>query len=182
MKFWNEKTMRIGFIAGLLISLYTAYAFYRFGDVSKLTVQQFKIFNFLGNLRYFMMILAIFIGVKQFKKSNLTSAYFGVLMITGLKITLIISIMVAGTELIYLLYQPDMLDKFGVAYLKELKDSGINDAEISKIKENVQHNQWMKTPLMNAFFYFLESAFVGLIASFAFATLLRTRNENLLPR
>lgn len=139
--------------------------------------------DFEGNMvmGYATMILAfslIFIGVRTFRnKYNNGTITFGKALTIGLYITLIAaSIYVVVWLIEYYLFIPDFMDKYTVHVLKQAKEGGAGEAELTKkAAEMARFKDMYKSPLMVILITYMEILPVGLIISLITALLLKRK-------
>ena len=165
-----------GLIFGTFIIVYSIVTLWFMGDFTKLNETKFKLFEMLGYLRYLFLIVAVYLAIRQNKKDAPTEATFKMLLKNGVKVAFVIALMVGLMELVYIFLNPDFYEKYGMMYLQEMKSSGTPENEIKMAQEQMERYSVMKTPWANGLFYFFETAFIGNIASFAFAMIMRRRD------
>ena len=167
--------LKYGLGCGLLIILYSTVTFIFFGDFSKLSPEQFKAFESLGFLRYLLLLITIYLAMRRFKKAPDRPVSFRSLMKTGVQVAFLVAVMVGLMELVYILQHPDFFEKYGAIMLQQMKASGTSDEEIKKTTEAMEQYKFMQTPWANGLFYFFETAFIGNIATLAFAFVMKPR-------
>lgn len=168
-------TFRYGTGCGLIIILYSILSFWSFGDISKLSQQQFRLFELLGYLRYMLLIVTVYLVLRQSRKDAAGTLSFRSLLKEGVKVSLIIAVIVGVMEMTVVILMPDLYDTFGAIYLEQMKASGSTAEEINMARDQMANNNFLKAPWANGLFYFFETAFIGNIASLAFAAIMKPR-------
>lgn len=171
----NKPAWKYGLISGTIILVYSAIALYLLGDPSLAGQAQFGLFQSLGYLRYLILLVFLYLAMRSFRSHAQEAPSFRALMRTGVLVTLVAALMAGLLEGVYLALNPGFYDHYMMAYIGQLKTSGAPESEIRQLEESMKQAGFMKTPLANGLYYFLEMAFVGNIASLAFAMVMRKR-------
>ncbi len=172
----NKPAWKYGLISGAIILVYSAIALYMLGDPSLAGQAQFDLFQSLGYLRYLILLVFLYLAMRSFRNQTPEPPTFRPLMRTGVLVTLVAALMAGLLEGVYLVLNPGFYEHYMVAYISRLKTSGAPEVEIRQLEDSLKQAGFMKTPLANGMYYFLEMAFIGNIASLAFAMLMRKRD------
>lgn len=130
---------------------------------------------------YISMVIAlslVFVGIKsyrdQYQKGVIT---FGRGAAIGILITLIASVMYAGTwEIYYNTVASDFMEKYTKSYLEEMKQEGATDAEIAQQRTEMEaFGEMYKNPVIRFAVTLSEILPVGIIITLISAALLRRK-------
>lgn len=176
----KKSFVQYGFIAGVIIVVYSAIVILIFGDYSNATIGQLQMAEILGYLRYIFLIMAVILGMRDFK-SQTDMVSFWPLFRTGFAISLIIAVFTGLIELIYVMAYPDFYDHYSNVTIDHLKQINASSQEISDYKNRVDMFRWRKNPLASSVYYFFETFLVGIICAMLAGVLFRTRSRHLPP-
>lgn len=132
---------------------------------------------------YATMVIAlsmVFFGIKSYRDNYQNGTIkFGKGLQIGLLITLIASLMYAGTWEAYYQTSPDIrahLDKYTEHYLGKLKEQGASSAEIEQqTKKMAEMQEMYKNPVIRFGFTLMEILPVGIIITLISAAVLRRK-------
>lgn len=140
-------------------------------------------FNNAEVFGYATMVLAlsmVFFGIKSYRDNYQNGAIkFSKGLQIGLLITLIASVMYAGTWEAYCQTSPNIqahLDKYTEHYINKMKEKGASTAEIDqKVKEMADMKELYKNPVFRFGFTLMEILPVGIILTLLSAAVLRKK-------
>jgi|GEM_PF-2527659 len=171
----NSIQLKYGFVTGTIIVVYSLITLYYAGDFSTMDQTKFKMLETLGYLRYLILLVMLYFGLAACRKKSTGPVTFRSLLRAGVVLTLVVSVMVGLMEMIYIYLHPEFYEQYGAVYLQHMQASGASADDIAKAKESMQQYQVMSTPWANGLFYFFETAFIGNIATLAFAFIMKPR-------
>lgn len=160
-----------GLIAGLIVAAMMAFTtgyYCARGDF-----EGGMIYGYSSMLLAFSMI---FVATKLHRdKQNGGVISFGKAFRIGFLITLIAATIYVITWLvIYYNFQPDFMDKYAAAVLREAQASGASATELAeKTAEMEKYKEWYKNPLFVTGMTYVEILPVGLVVSLITALLLK---------
>ncbi len=171
----NRIVLTFGLISGLLIAAWTVASI----------AYCYSTGNFQGSMAigYAAMLLAfslVYVGVRRYRDEvhgGLIS--FGKALQTGLMISLVAStIYVIAWMIDYYIFIPDFMDKFTVAHLEQLKQSGATLAQINaQSAEMIKMKEMYKNPVWVVLFTYLEIMPVAILVPLVSALLLKRKNR-----
>jgi hypothetical protein len=130
---------------------------------------------------YTSMVIAlslVFVGIKSYRDQYLKGVItFGRSVAVGILITLIASVMYAGTwEIYYNTVASDFMEKYTASYLDKMKKEGASDAEIAQERAEMEEfNEQYKNPFIRFGVTLMEILPVGIIITLISAALLRRK-------
>lgn len=132
----------------------------------------------IGYAAMVLALIAIFIGVKNYRDKQLNGAInFKQAFLTGLYIVLIASVIyVIGWMVYYPNFMPDFSDKYAEYQIQQFESSGLPAAEIEEKKVEMQ--QWMElyeNPVIMAGMTFMEFFPIGLLGALISAFILKRK-------
>ena len=168
-----------GLIAGIIISCVLVYA----------AVLCYGREDFQGNMviGYASMLIAfslIYVGVKKFRdKQNGEIISFGKAFKVGLFITLVASTVYVAVWLVcYYCFVPDFMDKYADHIIRQAKQKGVSQPELSKtIHDMDRYREMYKNPFFVVLLTYMEVLPVGLLVSLVTALLLKRKQRNDVP-
>ncbi len=173
-----KTPLKLGLVGGGLILLYTYAVFLAYGDFSTVTLEQLGTIEKLGYLRYVLMLLSIFYGIRTFHAEAKTVSY-GSALLSGVKVAVVVATVVGFMEFAYVQWwNPEFMEQYGKLMLEGLEKSGATDAKIAEMKQQMEAFAWMRNPLAMGAFYFAETMVIGTIGSLLLALFYRTKKEN----
>lgn len=172
-----KTPIRLGLVGGGLILLYTYAIFLAYGDFSSITLEQIGTIEKLGYLRYVLMLLSVFYGIKTFHQEAKTVSY-GSALLSGVKVAVVVAVIVGFMEFAYVQWwNPDFTEQYGKLMLEGMEKSGATPAKIAEAKQQMEAFAWMRNPLAMGAFYFVETVVIGTIGALILALLYRTKKE-----
>lgn len=172
----KKSVLSFAVIAGVIIIFLSLIFYLMLGSVDTMTPQKITLIEIFGYLRILILIIAIFIAMRSFRKDPGNSAYMSIVK-TGLMVALIVSIFIGIGETVYMAANPGFYDKYAEMEIKSLQEKGVPPegiAEELKIREDMK---WMANPAMAGIFCFLGIFIVGAVASFLLGIFLRSKNN-----
>lgn len=134
--------------------------------------------EYIGYTTIVLASLLIFFGVKAYRDNELGGTItFGRALGVGLGIALISAVCyVVAWEVMYYLFMPDFMDKYGAYLLAKLKARNASQGEITTQMEAVARMKVMyANPLWNAAMTILEPLPINLLVTLASAAILRKK-------
>ena len=172
-----KAALKLGGIAGIVILVYTYGTFIAYGDFSKITVDQLNSMETMGYLRYIILLVAVYWGIKTVVKTAVALT-FGALFIAGLQVALVIGVIVGLMEYGYIqFWNPGFYDQYANLAMQQLQNAGVADAVIARAQEQMKALEWMRTPIMTGLYYFVETFIVGAVGSLLAALFFRPKKK-----
>jgi len=172
-----KRALKFGLISGGIILLYTYGAFAYFGDMSQLSFDQLNTIDALGYLRYIVLLIAIYIGIRIAVKTAVAIT-FGALFLAGIQVVVVIAIIVGLMEYGYIqFWNPGFYDQYGAIMLEHLRNSGVTQEIMSRAQDQITSLSWMKDPLMTGLFYFFETFLIGAVGALVIAFFFRPKSS-----
>ena len=173
----KRTAITFGLLSGLIIVIYSFAVFLFFGDIAKMSMEDFARVEMLGYLRYLILLLTIIFAIRFFKKGNGGQGSFKQLFLAGLYTALIVALLVGLMELVYVLINPGFMEQYGQIVTTRLKQQGADAAELAKHQKTMEDMKWMGTPAGMGIFYFLETAVLGTIISLIVALIAKPKQK-----
>ncbi|MFN0158098.1 MAG: DUF4199 domain-containing protein [Bacteroidota bacterium] len=98
----NKYALQFGILAGVIIFTYTLGVFFFYEDFGQLTPAELSQLEVLGHLRYVILFLGVFLGMRAFRKSIPPPHGFWQVTKTGVLIALLVAVFVGAMEFIYM--------------------------------------------------------------------------------
>jgi hypothetical protein len=130
---------------------------------------------------YISMVIAlslVFVGIKSYRDQHQKGVItFGRGVVMGILITLIASVMYAGTwEIYYNTIASDFMEKYTASYLDKMKKEGASNAEIAQQRAEMESfSEQYKNPIIRFGVTLMEILPVGIIITLISAALLRRK-------
>ncbi len=174
----NKHVLQFGILAGVIIFTYSLGVFFFYGDFSRLTPAQLSQLKVLGYLRYIILFLGVFLGMRAFRKSLPPPHGFWQMTKTGILIALLVAVFVGAMEFIYIRFMnPEFYDEYGKVFIEGMRESGEPEQKIAEAQQGLESFSWMRNPVLTGIFYFFETLIVGSIAAAPFGLFLRSRTS-----
>jgi len=172
-----KTALKLGGIAGIVILISTYGTYFAYGDFSKITVDQLNSMETFGYLRYIIVLLAVYWGIKTVVKTAVALT-FGALFMAGLQVVLVIAVIVGLMEYGYVqFWNPDFFDQYAKLAIQQLQNSGMTDAMIARAEEQMNALAWMRTPIITGLMYFIETFVVGVVGVLLAAFFFRSKTK-----
>lgn len=172
----KKSVLSFGLITGVIIIFLSLIFYLLLGGMDTMTPQKMTLIEIFGYLRFVILIIAIFLAMKSFRKDPGNSTYMSVVK-TGLMVALIVSIFIGIGETIYMAVNPGFYDKYGEMEIKSLQEKGIPSEGIAEELKMREDMRWMANPAVAGIFCFLGIFIIGAIASFLLGIFLRSKNN-----
>ena len=163
-----------GLIAGAIVSLMFAIS-YPLTHNGTLSNESSMV---VGYISMVIALSLVFVGIKSYRDQHQKGVItFGKGFVVGILITLIASVMYAGTwEIYYNTVASDFMEKYTTSYLDEMKKEGASDAEIDQQRtEMAEFGEMYKNPVIRFGVTLSEILPVGIIITLISAALLRRK-------
>lgn len=161
----KKTALVFGSIAGGIILVYSAIVFLALGDFKKMTPEQFQMAELFGYLRYIILLLAVFFGMRTLGRNTGYVSGYGKLVRQGILVALVVALGVGLMEAVYMMVNPGFYENFSELYMQQLKAGGANEQAIAEAKKEMEAFSWMQNPGMTGIFYFFETAIIGAIGA-----------------
>lgn len=171
----KKPALVFGLIASGVILFYSFIVFMVFGDWDNMTPRNLLVLTVFGYLRYLILIIAIFLSMRAFRKDSISPNYMSVVKI-GLLVTLIIALFIGIGECIYIALNPDFMDKYGAVQIRSMQSEGATPEQITAYQQELESFSFMKNPFLTGIFYLFETFIIGAIVSLIFGIFLRSKN------
>lgn len=171
----KKPALIFGLLACAVIFFYSFIAFMVFGDWNNMTPRNFKVLIVFGYLKYLVLIIAIFLAMRAFRKDTISPNYMSIVKI-GLLVTLIIAAFIGIGEFLYILLNPDFIDKYNSIQIKIMQTEGASPGQIAAYQQELETFSFMQNPFLSGIFYFLQTFIAGAIVSLIFGIFLRSKN------
>lgn len=171
----KKPVLVFGLLASGVIFFYSFVVFMVFGDWDNMTPRNLQVLTVFGYLRYLILIIAVFLAMRAFRKDAISPNYMGVVKI-GLLVTLIIAVFIGIGECIYIALNPDFMDKYGAVHIRSLQAEGATPEQITAYQQELESFSFMKNPFFTGIFYFFETFIIGAIITLIFGIFLRPKD------
>jgi len=165
----TSKTIIINY--GLIlggISIFISLIQYAVGD----HLEQKKIY---GIISFLLIIVAIILAVKNFKKNNEGYLSFGEAVKIGVGLCVVSSIIIITYNLIFMNFiEPDFMNQLLAKQEEMMFNNGMNEEQI---KAAMAMAQKFKGPFISSAFGIIMSAFVGFVISAITGAILKNSRE-----
>ena len=156
---FSRSLLQYGLASGMAMGLYATLEF-----AVGLHGRYLSIGQYAGYLRYVILFLGVFLGVKNVRDQQLGGAIsYGKILQTGLVISLVAGVIVTIYEIVYLEYiNPGFMDDYVQFVIAGMRESGATEAAIGALRE--QAKSW-GTFQAQVVFYLGETFVLGLLFS-----------------
>ncbi len=169
------KHYRLAIVCGVGLVLYHLALEQAMGDINSLSYEQWQRFELYGALRYVVIIVCVLLSVWMYSRSYNANTSFKRLFVVGTVAATILAHCIGIYEFIYMYWHPGFVDaymKAQQAHASGLSEGGIVLQQTAPKNEMVE---FMKNPLINGIFYFVETLLLGLITAALSALTLKRR-------
>lgn len=157
--------VKFGVIAGSLILVYSVAVFAWIGDFSKLDANTLSMVEWLGYLRYLILLLAVLHALNYCKKNLIEELNYKKLLYSGLLVSAVVAAFVGLMEAGYSIANPDFMEQYGKLYLESKQAAGASEQELQEMKKYMEDYKWMQNPAASGIFYFFETFLLGVVFS-----------------
>lgn len=172
----KKPALIFGLLGCAVIFFYSFIAFMVFGDWNNMTTRNFKVLAVFGYLKYLVLALAIFLAMWVLRKQGSYINYMDVVK-TGLVVTLIIAGFVGIGEFLYMLINPDFMDKYSAIQIKIMQEEGAAPDQIAEYQQELENFSFLQNPFLSGLFYFFQTFLAGTVISFIFGIFLKPKND-----
>lgn len=174
----RKQVLQFGAAIGIIIVIYTLGTLFGMGDFSEITVSEFRILEGLGYLRYVILVTGVLLGMRAMSMASTERVSYWGAARTGILIGCIAALFVAAMEWSYLQFlNPDFFDQYISIYLERLRVEGAAQAELDSVIADMEKFSFFRNPLLSGLWYFVETAFIGLVVSLMGAYFFRKEVE-----
>lgn len=166
----KKQALLFGGLAGGIIILYSTITLFIFREF---TLENYSKLEMLGFLRYIIMLLAVFMTIRGYYRSNPPQLNYGRMFQAGLFVSLFIAIFVGIFEAIYVIINPDFMSKYGALMLEMMRKKGASAQDLAQMAAEMKSYTFMSSPWGMGIFYFFETFIVCCLASLLFAAFFR---------
>ncbi|MEM1000021.1 MAG: DUF4199 domain-containing protein [Bacteroidota bacterium] len=163
----QKLIIRYGVYGGLIIVAYSMLVFIVYGDIGELSDRQFQFVEALGFLRYVILFIALFMAMRAYSKDPGAQVGWWPVVRVGILVTLIIAVLVALLEVVYISSYPSFYADYAEIYLSRAEARNPTPSELAVAKRSIENYSFLASPILSGAFYLVETTVVGFVASMA---------------